>query len=158
MSPHKPAPGREETARWFASHLVHRAGERLTPEDWAGLADSFAEDADYFDSTYGHKHGREAIRQYLHDSMVGLEEWTFPIQWVEIGEGRAIAHLLNRAPGRRADGSFHEFPSVTIVHYDHEGRIVLQRDLYDRLDAVRVFTASKLGGLRGRVRRLLGRR
>jgi hypothetical protein len=140
----------------FESHLVNRADTALTSDDWAAMAEQFAENAKYFDSTYGLHEGRESIRIFLRKSIEGLDAWRFPIQWIEIGEGRVIVHLLNRAPGKRDDGSFYEFPSVTIVEYANNGNIVSQMDLYDRLAAVQTFSASKLGGLHGRLRCALG--
>lgn len=140
------APDRETTARWFQAHLIHRADERLTAEDWAGMADQFAPDAEYLEASYGQHRGREAIRKFLRRSMSGLEGWRFVLDWTEVGEGRVVVQLRNRAPGQRRDGSFYEFVSVTVVEYDDQGRIRRQLDLYDRWSAVRTFLASKLGG------------
>ncbi|MCK6507908.1 nuclear transport factor 2 family protein [Myxococcota bacterium] len=151
-------PDRETTQRWFQAHPVHRADQALTPRDWANMAELFAEDAEYLDSTYGMHRGRPAIRRFLHDSIVGLEDWRFPIQWMEIGQGRVAVHLLNRAPGQRRDGSHYEFPSVTLVEYGEDGLIRRQLDIYDRLSAVRTFFAAVLGGWWPGTRMLLGRK
>lgn len=141
-----PVPDRETTARWFQSHLIHQASSALTAEDWAGMADQFAVHAVYREASYGEHVGRDAIRRFLRRSMSGLDGWRFVVDWVEVGEGRVVVQLRNRAPGRRADGGFHEFLSVTVVEYDDQGMIRRQLDLYDRWSAVRTFLASKLGG------------
>jgi len=39
----------------------------------------YAEDATYFDTMYGWLHGREAITRWLHESMKGLENWSYPV-------------------------------------------------------------------------------
>lgn len=149
-------PDRATTARFFASHLIHRAHLPLTPRDWAGMADLFAEDALYGESTYGQYQGRPAIRRFLYDSFVGLEGWVFPMEWVEVGEGRVVVRLLNRAPVQRPDGSHYEFSSFVIVEYDAEGRIRRQTDAYDRLSAVRTVLAATWGGWRAGWKLLLG--
>ncbi len=149
-------PSVEQTREFFRAHLVNRGNEALTPDAWAAMADSFADDAEYFEATYGIRRGRPAIRKFLHDSMAGLGDWRFPIEWTEVGEGRVVVHLRNRAPGARRDGSPHEFSSITIVEYDVNGQIVRQMDVYDRLAAIRTLAASKPSLLRARTRRLLG--
>jgi hypothetical protein len=103
--PGSPTLSIEATQLAFARHTVHRAGERLTPDDWAALADQFAEDAVYEDSFHGRFEGRPAIRDFLYRSAVGLEEWRFDIAWTAVDAGKVVVHLDNRPPGRRADGS-----------------------------------------------------
>ena len=40
---------------------------------WDALADMFTEDATYIDPAWGHFKERDAIRQFLRDSMQGLK-------------------------------------------------------------------------------------
>ncbi|MCA9623856.1 MAG: nuclear transport factor 2 family protein [Myxococcales bacterium] len=110
---------------------------------WPELADLFAEDASYEDPFFGRVEGREAIRAFLTKSMTGLEEWSFPIQWVNVAEGRVVSHWLNRLPGERQSGGFFEFPGVSMIHYRPDGKIGAQMDLYDRVRALQVIGEGK---------------
>jgi hypothetical protein len=138
--------GLEETRRAYAEHLVARGDYSGT---WEALADRFAEDASYYDVFYGWMHGRRAIRDFLRRSMEGIEDWSFPTQWNVVVEGRVVVHWLNRLPGRRADGTFYEFPGASAITYGADGLIVQQMDLYDGLSAIKLVVESKLGGLGG---------
>jgi len=147
---------REATAAAFEKHLVARGNYAGS---WEALADLFAEDATYRDVFYGEMKGREAIRTFLRKSMEGLEDWSFPVQWTLVGEGRVVVHWLNRLPGMRPDGTFYEFPGVSCITYGPDARIIRQIDLYDGMAAIKVVIEAK-SGIVGRflhaVARLLG--
>jgi limonene-1,2-epoxide hydrolase len=138
---------RERTRAAFERHrAIHEAACRRQAR-WSELAELFADDASYEDPFFGRIAGREAIRDFLERSMSGLEDWTFPIQWVVLDEGRVVTHWLNRLPGRRRDGSHFEFPGMSAIAFDDDERIVSQRDLYDRVTALRVISEAKVPGL-----------
>lgn len=132
----------EATKAAYARHLVARGDYSGS---WESLGDLFADDASYYDVFYGWKYGKDAIRTFLRESMKGIEDWSFPVQWTVVGEGRVVAHLLNRLPGARPDGTYYEFPSTSSITYDGEGKIIQQLDIYDALAAMKVVTESKLG-------------
>jgi len=137
----------ERTRAAYDRHrAIHEAACRQEAP-WSRLADLFADDATYQDPFFGRIVGRDAIRDFLERSMTGLEDWTFPILWVTVDEGRAVAHWLNRLPGRRRDGSYFEFPGMSAIAFDDEARIASQMDLYDRVGALRVIGEAKVPGL-----------
>lgn len=140
----------QATHEAFARHTVNRAGEALTPDDWAAAADLFASDARYYDCTYGWHEGREPIRKFLHDSIVGLEQWRFDIVWTMVDPGRVVVHLDNRPPGLRRDGTPIKFRSVTSILYNADGLIAEQLDIYNVPSAIRVAIESKWALLMGR--------
>lgn len=135
---------RTRTAEWFARHALSRADRALTPDDWAAMADLFAEDAVYFESHHGYRRGRAAIREFMRTSMTGFDDWRFPIQWVEVGERRVVVQFLNRTPGVRPDGSFYEFPGITVVEYGDDGLIRSQFDLFDTRKAIVTYCSWRL--------------
>ena len=138
---------REQTRAAYERHrAIHEAACRQEAS-WSALADLFADDASYQDPFFGRIRGRDTIREFLERSMSGLEDWTFPILWVAVDEGRVVSHWLNRLPGQRRDGSFFEFPGMSAIAFDDEGRIVSQMDLYDRVTALRVISEAKVPGL-----------
>jgi limonene-1,2-epoxide hydrolase len=129
---------RKETELAYRKHrALHEAAA------WPDLADLFAEHATYEDPFFGRISGRDAIRAFLEKSMTGLEDWTFPIQWTAIDEGRVVTHWLNRLPGTRRDGSPFEFPGMSAIAYDEDGLIVSQMDLYDRARALQVIAEAR---------------
>jgi hypothetical protein len=89
--------------------------------------------------------GRETIRTWLRTSMEGIEDWSYPVLWTLVGEGRVVVHWLNRLPGKRPDGTFYEFPGVSCITFGPDGKIVRQVDLYDSKDALKVVVEAKSG-------------
>ena len=129
---------REDTEAAYARHHeVHQS------RDWAKIADLFAPNGVYREPFFGEQRGPEAIRAFLVDSMDGLDDWTFPVRWTLIGEGRVVYEWVNRLPGTRRDGSYFEFRGISNLLYDDEGRLVLQDDTYDRIEAARVITEGR---------------
>lgn len=137
-TPPGPRLSRADTAAAFGRHrAIHERGA------WGELADLFAVDGTYRDPFFGHIEGREAIRAFLVRSMTGLEEWTFPIHWTNVDEGRVISHWHNRLPGRRRDGSPFEFPGLSVITFRDDGTIHDQTDVYDRGQALQVIAEGR---------------
>ncbi len=124
-----------------AAYLQHRKLHEARA--WGAIAELFAPDACYAEPFFGRVQGREEIRAFLIKSMAGLDEWTFPLQWVVIDEGRVVTHWLNRLPGQRREGGYFEFPGISTITYDDEGRIADQLDFYDRLQALQVIAEAR---------------
>ena len=135
---------RDDTARAYEKHLVAKGNYSGA---WDSLADLFADDATYTDVFYGQMKGKPAIRKFLLDSMKGIEDWSFPVQWTVIEEGRVVVHWLNRLPKQRPDGSWYEFPGLSVITYDSRGLISSQMDLYDGITTLKVIVAYKTGGV-----------
>ena len=64
--------------------LRNRIDEGLEPDAFGALADFYTEDAVYIDGAWGRVEGREAIAHWLVDSMVGMEDWKFPVEFTAI--------------------------------------------------------------------------
>jgi limonene-1,2-epoxide hydrolase len=124
-----------------AAYRRHR--ELHEARQWAAIADLFAEDGVYSEPFFGRIAGREPIREFLVGSMKGLEEWTFPIESITLGEGRVVTHWWNRLPGRRRDGGHFEFRGISTIRYDDHGRIADQLDFYDRMQALQVIAEAR---------------
>lgn len=140
---HGPMPlSREATAEAYQRHLAcHRAA------DWSGMADLFAPDATYHDPFFGLAEGREAIRAFLVRSMTGLDDWTFPIEWTAIDEGRVVYRWRNTLPVRRRDGRPFDFPGISSLAYDERGLVSNQTDFYDRAQCLQVLAEAKVPGV-----------
>ena len=75
---------------WTATtSCVERIDEGLEPDAFGVLADFYTEDAVYIDGAWGRIEGRDAIAHWLVDSMLGMEDWKFPIEFTAI-EGNDV--------------------------------------------------------------------
>ncbi len=106
--------------------------------DWVRLAEFFTDNATFHNAHWGEIQGREAISQFLHDSMVGLEEWTFPTVWFTFYENRVIVYFMNRLPGKRPDGSFFETPGVSVLTYAGNGLFSRQEDIINMIEFMKL--------------------
>ncbi|MDT4943508.1 MAG: hypothetical protein QOH14_241 [Pseudonocardiales bacterium] len=103
--------------------------------DWALFAELFTEDADYNEHAYGRFSGQHAIRRWVVRTMTsfpGSSMTSFPIGWHVVDEERGwiVCEVLNRMadPG---DGSLHEEPNLTILHYAGGHRFSYEEDVYN---------------------------
>lgn len=111
------------------------AAEAGRSGDWGPWADLFTEDATYVEHHYGRFEGREAIRAWITETMStfpGSAMPDFPVRWHVVDEERGwvVCEVLNRMedPG---DGSIHEAPNITILHYAGDGRWSYEEDVYN---------------------------
>jgi ketosteroid isomerase-like protein len=109
---------------------------------WEAIADMFTEDATYIDPAWGRFKGRDAIRQFLRDSMQGLKDWKFPTEWHVIEGNRVISRFTNRLPGRRADGSYYDVPGVGIMEYAGNGKFSYEEDVINMVHLYEVLQES----------------
>ena len=79
--------------------LRRRAG-RIEAGDatWLDLADFFTDDVIYR-SGVGPRPGLDCIREFLVDSMVGLEDWSFPIEFTAIDGDTVVIKWWQQLPG-----------------------------------------------------------
>ncbi len=69
--------------------LRERIDEGLEPDAFGALAGFYTEDAVYIDGAWGRLEGHEVIANWLVDSMVGMEDWKFPVEFTAI-EGNDV--------------------------------------------------------------------
>ena len=127
-----------------AADALHRIRDKASDGEigWDALADMFTEDATYIDPAWGRFKGRDAIRQFLRDSMQGLKGWKFPTEWHAIDGNRVISRFLNRLPGRRADGTYYDVPGVSIIEYSGGGKFSFEEDVINMVHLHEVLTES----------------
>jgi limonene-1,2-epoxide hydrolase len=109
---------------------------------WSDLAELFTDDAVYIDPAWGRIQGIDEIRTFLHDSMVGLEDWTFPIEFTAIEGDDVIIKWTQRLPGQRADGSRYEQSGVSRLVYAGGGRFRYEEDLLNMAHVLEDLGAS----------------
>lgn len=100
--------------------------------DWGQLADFLVDDIDYTDPGWGRMHGRDAVTQFLRDSMAGLEAWDFPMRWYAIDGGYVVkkySMVLNNP--LKPDGSHYDISGVYMMKYAGDGKFSWIEDQLD---------------------------
>jgi uncharacterized protein (TIGR02246 family) len=103
--------------------------------DWARFAQLFTEDADYNEHAYGRMHGREQIADWAVRTMTsfpGNAMVEFPVGWAVFDTDRSwiICEIENVMPDP-GDGSVHQAPNLTILHYAGAGLFSYEEDVYN---------------------------
>ena len=109
--------------------LATRGAIEGLEQPWGALAEFFSEDAWYVDPAWGRVEGLGAIRKFFGESMLGLEDWSFPTQWTLVEGNRLVSCWLNRLPGQRSDASHFEAPGISTFEYAGEGKFASCYDL-----------------------------
>ena len=133
---------REEVQEALDNYLKVREGIEAGESKWDALADCFTDDATYIDPAWGRFVGREAIVQFQRDSMTGLEDWTFPIEWITIDGNRIIIKFWNRLPGQRPDGTFYQAPGFQEIIYAGSGKFSYDEDLINMVHVMELIQES----------------
>jgi hypothetical protein len=88
-------------ARYVAVREQIEAGDKT----WVDLATFFTDDAVYIDPAWGRIQGIEEIREFLVDSMTGLEDWRFPIELTAVSGDDVVVKWTQILPsGHRQSG------------------------------------------------------
>jgi ketosteroid isomerase-like protein len=124
-----PAHPKQEIEATYARYVATRDRIEAGELGWDALADFFTEDATFIDPAWGRIEGIEAIREFLVESMAGLEDWSFPHEWTLVDGNRLVTRWQNRLPGARADGTQYQAPGVSILEYAGNGRFSYEEDL-----------------------------
>jgi ketosteroid isomerase-like protein len=149
---------RDEIDDAFAVYQRHVHGG-----DWQAWADLFVEEAVYLEHEYGTFYGREAIRQWIVETMSHATGMAFPVEWHVVDGERVIWYVWNQFPKLpgHATSDF-QFASVSILRYAGNGRWASQEDVYNAREAAAVLAeylqaAADAGvNLEGELRDLLG--
>jgi ketosteroid isomerase-like protein len=99
-------------------------------KSWAELADYFTEDAAYIDPAWGRIDGRENIRTFFVDSMLGLtgHGWSTPENWM-VAEGPRIVSQWDQVLGQGEDGSPRFVAGLSILYYAGDGLFCYSHDM-----------------------------
>jgi len=122
---HEPSEVESSHRDYIAARERVMAGEL----PWSALAGHFTEDAVYIDPAWGRVEGREAIVEFMDESMAGLEHWEFPEEWTMVDGDRVVSSWWNRLPGARSDGSPYQALGVSVMYYAGDGRFSYSHDL-----------------------------
>lgn len=125
-------------ARYCALRAAIERGERT----WTALAELFTDDAVYIDPAWGRIEGIGELRHFLHESMVGLEDWTFPIEFTAVEGDDVVVKWTQRLPGRRPDGTPFEQSGYSRLVYGGGGKFRYEEDLLNMTHVLDDLAAS----------------
>lgn len=111
-------------------------------KSFAVLADLYTDDAVYIDAAWGRLEGRPAIDDWLEESMVGLLDWRFPIEFTAIEGDHVIVKWTQIMPVKRPDGSDYTQSAYSHLIYAGGGKFSYEEDSYNMLHVIEDITAS----------------
>jgi hypothetical protein len=125
---------RAELEAAFA-HYQQTVRRASAERDWTLFAGLFTEDAEYLEHAFGRFAGRAAIAEWAVRTMTrfpGSAMVDFPVGWsvLDAERGWIVCEVRNVMPDP-GDGSVHQSPNVTILHYAGEHLFGYEEDVYN---------------------------
>lgn len=133
---------REEIEAAVARYVELRERIERGEATWTALAELFTDDAVYIDPAWGRIQGIEAIRNFLDESMRGLEDWRFPIEYTAIDGDTVVIKWTQILPGTRPDGSAYCQSGYSTLIYAGGGRFSYEEDLLNMVHVLDDLRAS----------------
>jgi hypothetical protein len=109
---------------------------------WSALADYFTEDGVYIDSAWGRYEGKAAIKRFMDDSMVGLDDWRFPEEWTMADGDRVVSMWWNQLPGQRDNDAPYRVAGLSILRYAGDGKFDYEYDIFNMVQVLEVIEES----------------
>ncbi len=111
-------------------------------QPWTALADLFTDDAIYIDPAWGRIEGRDEIRTFIEESMTGLEDWSFPIEYIAVEGDDVVIKWTQVLPGVRPDGTPWTQSGYSTLIYAGDGRFSYEEDLLNMTHVIEDIVAS----------------
>lgn len=134
--------GREEVAATVERYCELRQRIERGEADWTDLADLFTDDVVFIDPAWGRVEGIDELRTFLSESMKGLEDWTFPIEFVAINGDNVVVKWIQRLPGTRSDGTPYVQSGSSTLIYAGNGKFRYEEDLLNMAHVLEDLSAS----------------
>jgi limonene-1,2-epoxide hydrolase len=129
---------REAVDRYVALRASIAAGEA----GWPALADLFTDDVVYIDPAWGRIQGVDEVRAFMDESMRGLEDWDFPIEYTAIDGDTVVVKWTQQLPGTRPDGTRYEQSGYSTLVYAGDGKFSYEEDLLNMAHVLEDLRAS----------------
>lgn len=123
-------------------YVALRASIAAGDNDWPDLADLFTDDVVYIDPAWGRIQGVDEVRAFMDESMRGLEDWDFPVEYTAIDGDTVVVKWTQQLPGTRADGSRYEQSGYSTLVYAGDGKFSYEEDLLNMVHVLEDLKAS----------------
>ncbi len=132
----------DEVAAAAATYRSLREAIERGEQPLPALADLFTEDAVYIDPAWGRVEGRDEIRHLMEESMAGLEDWSFPIEFIAIEGDQVVVKWTQELPGTKPDGSRWSQSGYSTLIYAGDGLFSYEEDLLNMAHVIEDILAS----------------
>jgi ketosteroid isomerase-like protein len=122
--------------------LRRRIDAGLEDDAFGALSDFYTEDAVYVDGAWGRLEGRETIARWLVDSMLGMEDWKFPIEFTAIEGDDVVVKWTQIMPHRKPDGTPYRQSGYSRLVYAGDGKFSYEEDTYNMAHVLEDIEAS----------------
>jgi ketosteroid isomerase-like protein len=122
--------------------LRNRIDEGLEPDAFGALAEFYTDDAVYIDGAWGRMQGRDVIAAWLVDSMVGMEDWKFPVEFTAIEGDNVVIKWTQVMPRLRSDGTPYRQSGYSRLIYAGNGQFSYEEDAYNMVHVLEDVEAS----------------
>ena len=133
---------REEVEAAVAAYVDLREKIGAGEETWTVLATLFTDDAVYIDPAWGRIQGVDELRRFFDESMRGLEDWAFPIEYTAITGDTVVIKWWQLLPGTRDDGSRYQQSGISTLVYAGDGKFSYEEDLLNMAHVMEGIVAS----------------
>src|ERR1051325_5317861 len=96
---------RDEVQATVDRYVEFRRRKDAGEEDWTDVTQFFTDDVVFIDPAWGRVEGIDNLRTFLVESMTGLEDWQFPVEFTAIEGDNVVIKWTQILPGARADGT-----------------------------------------------------
>ena len=132
----------EEVAAAVERYRERREAIGRGEADWPALADLFTDDAIYIDPAWGRIVGRDEIRTFMAESMTGLEDWEFPIEFIAVDGDQVVVKWTQVLPGEKPGGGQWTQSGYSTLLYAGDGRFSYEEDLLNMAHVLEDIVAS----------------
>jgi hypothetical protein len=122
--------------------LRRRIDAGLEPDAFGTLAGFYTEDAVYIDGAWGRLEGRQVIADWLVDSMLGMEDWKFPVEFTAIEGNDVVVKWTQIMPRLRPDGTPYRQSGYSRLIYAGDGKFSYEEDTYNMAHVLEDIEAS----------------
>ena len=123
-------------------YVALRASIEAGDNDWPDLADLFTDDVVYIDPAWGRIQGVDEVRAFMDESMRGLEDWDFPVEYTAIDGDTVVIKWTQQLPGTRPDGTRYEQSGYSTLVYAGDGKFSYEEDLLNMAHVLEDLKAS----------------
>jgi limonene-1,2-epoxide hydrolase len=133
---------RDEVEAAVATYVDLRERIGRGEATWTDLADLFTDDVAYIDPAWGRIEGIDELRGFLDESMRGLDDWSFPIEYTAIDGDSVVIKWTQILPGSRPDGSAYSQSGYSTLRYAGDGKFDYEEDLLNMAHVLEDLAAS----------------
>jgi len=109
---------------------------------WTDLADLFTDEVVYIDPAWGRIQGVDEVRTFMDESMRGLEDWNFPVEYTAIDGDTVVVKWTQQLPGTRPDGTRYEQSGYSTLVYAGDGKFSYEEDILNMAHVLEDLKAS----------------